>query len=231
MIRKKNILAIIPARGGSKGIPRKNIKLLFGKPLISYSITEALKSIYINKVIVSTEDSEIAKISQKYGAEVLERPNELATDTADSDEVIFHVLQELKKKHFRTDLVVFLQPTSPLRRATDIDTAIKIFCDHDCDSVISVSEPPHSPFWCFTIENTFLKPIFDERFLHTRRQDLPVSYIPNGAIYISTPEKLTHNNGFYGKKIIPYIMSPETSIDIDNRNDFAIAEMAMKQRE
>lgn len=226
----RNILALIPARGGSKGIPRKNIRLLCGKPLISYSIVEALKSRYINKVVVSTEDEEIARVSKKYGSEIIHRPEELATDTADSDDVITHAIKVLGEGHYTPDVMVLLQPTSPLRNAKEIDTAIDIFLHQDCDSVVSVSETPHSPYWSFTLEKSFLKPLFDEKYFHTRRQDLPPTYIPNGAIYVSTPEKFVENKGFYGKKIIPLIMSSLTSIDIDTEFDFLMAETILNHR-
>jgi CMP-N,N'-diacetyllegionaminic acid synthase len=226
----RNILALIPARGGSKGIPRKNIRLLCGKPLISYSIIEALKSEKINKVVVSTEDEEIARVSRKCGSEIIRRPEELATDTSDSDEVITHAITVLMEGHYAPEVLVLLQPTSPLRSAKEIDAAIDIFLSHDCDSVVSVSETPHSPYWSFILEKRVLKPLFDEKYFHTRRQDLPLTYIPNGAIYVSTPEKFVKNKGFYGKKIIPLIMSSMTSVDIDNEFDFLMAETVLNNR-
>jgi CMP-N-acetylneuraminic acid synthetase len=141
--------AIIPARGGSKDIPKKNIKPLRGKPLITYTIDYAKKSRCINKVVVSTEDEEIAEISRKYGAEVMERPENLAKGESPTIDVIFHVLKILKMKNYNPDIVVLLQPTSPLRSAKDIDNAIKLFLDSDCESVVSVYAVKHPPYWSF----------------------------------------------------------------------------------
>jgi CMP-N-acetylneuraminic acid synthetase len=226
---KPKILAIIPARGGSKGLPRKNIRLLAGKPLIAYTIEVALKSKYVDKVIVSTEDEEITEVSKKYGAEVIERPNELAKDDTLTTDVIFHVLEILKVKNYNPDIVVLLQPTSPLRKAEDIDNAIELFLSSDCESVVSVCEIEHPPYWSFKIEEVYLKPLFDKRYLRMRRQDLERTYIPNGAIYVSIPRTLYKYKGFYCNYIIPYIMPIERSVDIDNEIDFMLAELLVKK--
>jgi len=223
------ILAIIPARGGSKTIPRKNIKLLNGKPLIYYTIKESIKSKYLGRIIVSTEDKEISEISKKYGAEVIERPEELAKDETPTIDVIFHVLQVIKAENFEPEAVVLLQPTSPLRNAQDIDNAIELFLKNDCESVVSVCEVEHSLYWSFEIENRYLKPIFGGKYLNMRRQDLPKVYTPNGAIYVSTPEILRKYKSFYCSKTIPYIMPPERSVDIDNEIDFMLAELLMRK--
>jgi CMP-N-acetylneuraminic acid synthetase len=228
---KPEIIAIIPARGGSKGIPKKNIKQLAGKPLIAYSIEAALKSKYIDRVIVSTEDEEIAEISKKYGAEVVDRPKELAKDETPTIDVIFHFLEILKMKNYNPDIVVLLQPTSPLRSAEDIDNAIKLFLDSDCESIVSVCEVEHPPYWSFKIEGGYLKSLFGDEYLRRRRQDLEKVYMPNGAIYISTPENLRIYKSFYCPRTIPYIMPVERSVDIDNEIDFMIAELVMKKYE
>ena len=223
------IVAIIPARGGSKGIPRKNIKQLFGKPLIVWTIEHAKKSRYIGRITVSTEDKEIAEISKKCGAEVIERPEELAKDETPTIDVIFHVLEVIKAENFEPGLVVLLQPTSPLRNAQDIDNAIELFLKNDCESVVSVCEVEHSLYWSFEIENRYLKPIFGGKYLNMRRQDLSKVYTPNGAIYVSTPEILRKYKSFYCSKTIPYIMPPERSVDIDNEIDFMLAELLMRK--
>jgi len=222
------IVAIIPARGGSKGIPRKNIKQLFGKPLIVWTIEHAKKSRYIGRITVSTEDKEISEISKKYGAEVIERPEELAKDETPTIDVIFHVLR-VQAENFEPGLVVLLQPTSPLRNAQDIDNAIELFLKNDCESVVSVCEVEHSLYWSFEIENRYLKPIFGGKYLNMRRQDLSKVYTPNGAIYVSTPEILRKYKSFYCSKTIPYIMPPERSVDIDNEIDFMLAELLMRK--
>lgn len=225
----KSIIAIIPARGGSKGIPQKNIKLLGEKPLIAYTIEEALKSKYLDHIFVSTEDQKIAEISQKYGSEVIERPSALSEDTSKTVDAILHAVEYLENKDIQPQIVVLLQPTSPLRNAEDIDAAIKLYLDNDCDSVISVCEPDHSPFWCFTFNGEYLQPLFDEKYDNTRRQDLPRVFMPNGAIYVSSPESIRRLKGFIGNKVIPYCMQPERSIDIDTPLDFTIAEVLINR--
>ena len=225
----KSIIAIIPARGGSKGIPRKNIKKLGSKPLIAYTIEEALKSKCLDHVFVSTEDPEIANISKEYGAQVIDRPPSLAKDTSKTVDAVLHAIEYLERDGIHPHTVVLLQPTSPLRDVEDIDAAVNLFLDNECDSVISVCEPDHSPFWCFTISGKYLKPILDKKFDDTRRQDLPRVVTPNGAIYISSPETIRRYKGFYGDRIIPYCMPPERSIDIDKPLDFTIAEVLINR--
>jgi len=227
--KELKIIAIIPARGGSKGIPRKNIKLLNDKPLIAYSIEAALKSRRVNRVIVSTEDREIAEISKRYGAEVIDRPKELARDDSPTIDAILHALGLLEKSEYIPDVVVLLQPTSPLRNAEDIDNAIELFLSNDCESVVSVCEIERSPYWSFKIENGYLKPIFGGNYVKMRRQDLPKAYMPNGAIYIATPETLRKYKSFYCPKTVPYIMPLERSVDIDNEIDFMLAALIMKK--
>ena len=157
---KMEIIALIPARGGSKGIPKKNIKNLRGKPLISYSIGSAKKTKYINKVVVSTEDKEIAEISREYDAEIIERPEELAEDESSTIDTILHALEVLRAENYNPDIIILLQPTSPLRNAEDIDSAIELFLNSDCESVVSVCEVEHPPHWCFEIEEGYLKSLF-----------------------------------------------------------------------
>lgn len=223
------ILAIILARGGSKGVPRKNIRIISGKPLIFYSINAASKSKYVNEPVISTEDSEIESICNKYGSEVIKRPEALAKDYSSTIEVILHALDYLEKKE-SPDILVLLQPTSPLRTSIDIDNAIDIFINNDCDSVISVSELDHSPYWSLKLQNSYLIPSFGKEYFEKRRQDLPTLYSPNGAIFISTPEYLRKHETFYSEKSLPYIMPPERSIDIDTELDFKLAELILKER-
>jgi CMP-N-acetylneuraminic acid synthetase len=222
------ILAIIPARGGSKGLPRKNIRLLNGLPLIEYSIKSAFKSKYIDKVVVSTEDTEIKDISEKLGGTVIVRPKRLAEDDSKTIDVIVHVLENLEKGYF-PQVVVILQPTSPLRTSDDIDSSIKIFLKNDCDSVVSVCEFSHSPYWALTIKNNHLTPIFGQEYLRKRRQELPISYIPNGAIFVSNPEKIREYESFYASKTLPYVMPINRSVDIDSMLDFKLAEIILEE--
>lgn len=225
-----NVLAIIPARGGSKGIKQKNIRPLLCKPLIEYSIIASLHSHAIRKTIVSTDDAEIAEISINAGAEIINRPEQLATDEAKSIDVIFHCLEILKKKRYVPEILLLLQPTSPCRSSEDIDTAIDLFIKSGADSVVSVCEMNHSPFWSFKINNDNLVPLFNEKYLKKRRQELPLTYMPNGAIYISTPAFLHKTKDFFSGKIIPYIMPQIRSIDIDTEFDLLLAENYLKEQ-
>lgn len=227
---KPAILAIIPARGGSKDIPRKNIRLLDGKPLIHYTIKEALKSKYLGRTIVSTEDEEIAQISRECGAEVISRPSELAQDDTPSLPVFQHVIEYLDKtENFSPDIIVVLQPTSPLRLAEDIDNAIQKLLETACDSVVSVCEVEHPPLWMYTIEYDKLKPLIESRDKIIRRQDAPKVYRPNGAVYVTHRDTIVKENRLIGNDTRPYIMSPMRSIDIDAELDFKLAELLMSE--
>jgi CMP-N,N'-diacetyllegionaminic acid synthase len=224
----ENFCAIIPARGGSKGIVGKNIRPLNGKPLICYTIEESLKSSYLNEVFVSTDDQTIAKISKKCGAKIIDRSAELAEDKSPTIDAIFHAIDAIKDTSDE-DIIILLQPTSPLRNAADIDKALDIFIKTDCDSVISMCKVEHSPYWCFKYEGDKFKPLFGNKGLKLSRQELPDVYLPNGAIYITTIKKLYKNNGFYCDKIVPYIMPPERSIDIDEEIDFKLAKLLIQE--
>lgn len=222
------IIAIIPARGGSKGIARKNIKLFLGKPLIAYTIIEALKCERIDKVFVSTDDFEIAKTSKVYGADILVRPKELALDETPTIDVIFHVMEQLSDIYDEKTIIVLLQPTSPLRNVGDINRSLDLYIENDCESVISVCKVSHPPFWSFRIRNGYLRPLFGIEKFKMRRQDFEKIYMPNGAIFISTLKTLKKNNNFISNRSIPYYMPVERSMDIDNEMDFKMAEMILK---
>ena len=227
------IIAIIPARGGSKELPRKNIKLLNGKPLIAYTIEAALKSKFIDRVFVSTEDDEIAKISKNFGAEIIQRPKYLAEDNSLRRDVIKHAIQTLKSKmNYEPEVIVYLQPTSPLRTVNDIDSALKLFFMNEYDSVISVCESSESPYWSLIIKNKIIIPLFEwDYFLNKKRQDLPSTYILNGALYIMSTKKFIQNNNLFSKRTLPYIMPIERSIDIDKDLDFKLAELLIKRED
>lgn len=225
-----NICSIITARGGSKGVPKKNIKLLNEKPVIAYSIEESLKSNSIKETYVTTEDYEIASISREYGAKIIKRPHELAEDNSTSVDVVLHSLEYLEKIGKLPDFFVLLQPTSPLRTKEDIENAINIFIENECDALISVSQLDHSSMMSFEIQNNFLTPNCDEKFLNKRRQELPKFYCPNGAIYITTPVSLRINKTFIPKKTIPYIMPEERSVDLDTEFDFKLVEFLLKNQ-
>lgn len=224
-----NIIAIIPARGGSKGIPRKNIKKIAGKELISYSIIAGKSSKYVKNVWVSTEDDDIEKVSRKYGADIIKRPSELAEDDSPTIDVILNCLEYFHKNKIKVDVILLLQATSPLRTSQDIDQAIEQFVNGEGDSLISVCELSHSPYWSLKLEDGYLEPNFGRDYLNMRRQDLPLLYAPNGSLFIATPDYLLKNKTFYSEKTLPYLMPAERSIDIDNDLDFKLAELILKE--
>ena len=225
------ICSIITARGGSKGVPKKNIKPLNGKPVIAYSIEESLKSNLIKETYVTTENEEISEVSVKYGAKVIDRPKELAQDNSTSVDVVLHSLNYLEDNDDFPDFFVLLQPTSPLRTKEDIEKAIKLFIENECNALISVSQLDHSSMMSFEIQNNFLTPNCDEKFLNKRRQELPSFYCPNGAIYITTPTSLRKNKTFIPTKTIPYIMPKERSVDLDTELDFKFAEFILSNED
>jgi len=226
---KLNIIAIIPARGGSKGIPRKNIKMIAGKELIAYSINAGKSSRYIKNLFVSTEDDDIEEVSRRYGADIIKRPSELAEDDSPTIDVILNCLEYFHKNKIKVDVILLLQATSPLRTSQDIDQAIEQFVNGEGDSLISVCELSHSPYWSLKLEDGYLEPNFGRDYLNMRRQDLPLLYAPNGSLFIATPDYLLKNKTFYSEKTLPYLMPAERSIDIDNDLDFKLAELILKE--
>jgi CMP-N-acetylneuraminic acid synthetase len=227
---ERKCIAIIPARGGSKGIQKKNIRFLAGRPLIHYTILAAKESKYIHYIIVSTDDDEIANVSVSDGVIVLKRPEEISSDDSPTMDAILHTLEQCEFQDIHPEIVVLLQPTSPLRTSSDIDAALELFMHSECDSVISVVEAPHPPHWDMVIEGLYLKPVFNAQSLKMRRQDLPKAYSPNGAIYIASVATLKKNHSFDCPKTKPYIMAAEKSIDIDSEVDLFFADALIKRR-
>jgi CMP-N-acetylneuraminic acid synthetase len=232
MIQKEKAVAIIPAREGSKGIPQKNLSTVLGVPLIAYTIKAALKAQTLDKVIVSTDDEHIRAVSQDYGAAVpFIRPHHLATDTSTTLSVLQHAITCLaEQQEYLADIVVCLQPTSPLRSAEDIDAAVKLCLDTSADSVVSLSQAKHHPYWMKKIVDGRVYPLMDEEEQqYTRRQDLPPVYQLNGALYVTRTNVLLEENRVLGKYTAPYIMPPERSIDIDTPDDLKFAELLIKE--
>jgi len=222
------IIAIIPARGGSKGVVKKNIRLLAGRPLIHYTIEAAKHSKHINNIIVSTDDENITEVASVESVAVIKRPAELSSDESPTIEAVLHVINKCKIEGLNPEIVILLQPTSPFRTSSDIDAALDIFLQNDCDSVISFVETIHPPYWNMVANGPYLKPLFDQESLRMRRQDLPKTYLPNGAIYVASAETLKQTHSFYTPKIKPYIMPAERSLDIDSEFDLLFAEVLMK---
>ena len=234
MIEQSKIIGIIPARGGSKGIPRKNIKPLAGKPLIAWSIEQAKKSKYLDQIVVSTDSPEIAEIARQYGAEApFLRPAELAQDDSPTVDAIFHVLQffDTQGEHF--DLVVLLEPTSPLRKEDDIDRAIELFETHAdrVDSLVSLGEVHmENPYIVKQVEGGYVKPlILADSPIH-QRQQLPRTYFPYGVIYLSTVYALKKWKTFYQERTIPYFIERWQNYEIDDIWDFLCVEAVLQER-
>ncbi len=226
------MIAIIPARGGSKGIPRKNIKLLNGKPLIAYTIEAALQAKSITRVIVSTEDQEIAEIAKKYGAEIpFMRPKELAMDNSSATDLYIYIINQLEKIiNKKIESFIALLPTSPLRTGKDIDRAVQIFLEKKADSVLSVNEAPHHPSWFLKLsEDGRLTSFFNKPMSMKNRQEEQKTFIPNGAIYVLKTSILKNQKTYYTNKTYAYILPSERSIDIDNPIDFTLAEILIKK--
>jgi CMP-N-acetylneuraminic acid synthetase len=223
-------VGVIPARGGSKGIPHKNIRDLAGKPLIAYTVEAALKSNTLRRVIVSTDNVKIADVAKSYGAEVpFLRPAELAKDDTPGLLVVQHAVKFIEEDEGASlDVVVLLQPTSPLRGHSYIDIAVKKLLETGADSVITVCKVRHHPFSCFTCEGDRLFPFSRKGISVSRRQDLPEVYAENGAVYAVRRNVLLEQNSVYGKDTRAVVMPYEQSIDIDDYFDFFVAEMMLR---
>lgn len=231
MIDGRKVLCLITARGGSKGLPGKNVREMCGKPLIAWSIERAQKSIFIDRVVVSTDDPEIAEEAIKYGACVpFMRPDPLASDEAKSIDVILHALNVMEGRGDRYDLLVLLEPTSPLREVTDIDGAIKLLVsDDNVGSVVGVAraEAGH-PSYLYSISNGLLQPLANAHPNGVRRQDLTGEYFfLEGSVYVSTVAKLNECRGFYHDNTAPWIVERYKAVEIDEMTDFVIAEALM----
>jgi N-acylneuraminate cytidylyltransferase/CMP-N,N'-diacetyllegionaminic acid synthase len=230
MYKNKKILGLIPARGNSKGLAGKNTRPLSGKPLIYWSIKEAFRSRYLDRVIVSTDSCKIAALAKKYGAEVpFMRPGRLATDTAKCIDVIFHALDFMRKKGQRYDLILLLQPTSPLRSSLDIDKAVRLLFRKKAKAVVSVCQEPHSPLRSNTLpRNGCMKNFLKPQAMNRNRQDLPDFYRLNGAVMLAFCGYLKEDRGFFGSRTYAYIMPQERSVDIDTKCDLKFAEFLFK---
>lgn len=231
---KSKILAIIPARGGSKGIPKKNIININGKPLIQYTIEVAKESKLIDRVIVSTDDDEIAEISEKLGAEVpFIRPAELAKDDTPTFPVIKHALKWLKENEkYKPELIVLLEPTFPLRTVEKVDEAIKVISsDEEADSLRGVCEPFQNPFKMWIPCGKYLKPLIKEKEImyEKPRQNLRKVFWQNGYIYISKYKTIMDKKSFHGEKILPFILSENNFIDIDTEEDLKLLKRYLKK--
>ena len=227
------ILAIIPARAGSKGLKDKNIKLLKGIPLCAYTIKAALQSVIFTEINFSTDSELYAQIAREYGASVpFLREKHLATDTASSWDVVKSVIKGYSERGQIFDAVMLLQPTVPFRSAEDIQSAVKILEEKDANAVVSVTDPEHSPEWCAPLPEDGNMQIFHERFTNMMaRQKLPRQYSLNGAIYLARVEYLLKSSDIYAEKCYSYYMPRERSFDIDTQQDFDWCEFILCKHE
>tara|TARA_B100001248_G_scaffold262323_1_gene257535 strand:+ start:2336 stop:3016 length:681 start_codon:yes stop_codon:yes gene_type:complete len=215
------LIALIPARRGSKGIPNKNLREFKGQPLIAWTINQALSSTSIDRVIVSTEDEEIAEIAKKFGAEIpFLRPNNLANDSSLVIETVIHAINNLND----VNDILLMQPTSPLRRVEDIDNIVELrkkFKGQSAASLVKVSEYPQ---WMYSLDNQNMYPFLGKINSFERRQNLKKIHILNGSLYLSSKKHLIENGSFISNETIPYIMPPKFSVDIDEEIDWVYAE-------
>lgn len=221
------ILAIIPARGGSKGLPGKNIIDLGGEPLINWTIKAAKESKYISEIFVSTDDLKIKDVVEKFGIKISRlRSKKLSQDNSLSIDVVLNILTFPEFNN--VECICMLQPTSPLRTSLHIDEAFDKFFNLNAACCVSVCKNEISPFWSFEINENKLKSLFPLNSIPLRRQELPVTYSLNGAIYIAKVDWLLNNKSFLGDQTIPYIMEKNDSIDIDDLDDLRNAEQLIK---
>ena len=230
MIKGRKILAIIPAREGSKRLPHKNKMELNGKALIEWTIQPVLESGLIDTTLISTDDDDILELVKKYDVVApFKRPKELADDKASIFEVIVHAIEYFKSKEIYFSHVLLLQPTSPLRNSKDIDKAIQKL-NEKTKSIVSVCETEHSPLWTNVLPSDLsMKDFISEKYKNIRSQDLPLYFRLNGAIYVSEIEYYIKNKGFFGPDTYACIMPINRSIDIDNKMDFELCKIMMNE--
>ncbi|SRR5579884_2142164 len=222
------VLGVIPARGGSKGIPKKNIRLLHGRPLLSYTAEAALSARLLTRVILSTDDEEIAEVGRRCGLEVpFLRPPELATDGAPTLPVVQHAVRALAQDGGRFDAVCLLQPTNPLRSPGQIDGCIELLVDSGADSVITVLPvpPEYNPHWVYFAESDgTLRLSTGEEAPISRRQDLPPAFHREGSVYVTRTDVIINGNSLYGRRIVGYPADSNSSVNIDAPEDWERAE-------
>jgi len=233
MINNKSILCLIPARGGSKGLPQKNIKDLCGKPLIAWSIETALRSKYIDEVIVSTDDEDIAKAASKFGALIpFMRPKELAADGSKTMDVILHAIHYFEKAGKIFDIIVLIEPTSPLRETSDIDQALEnLISTEQAESIVGIAKVENThPAFLIKLKDKFLRPYLSDEFKILRRQEIDDLYFYEGSLYISYTKSLQVRKNFYHEKTLGYIVPKWKSFEVDDIVDFVIIEAILNAR-
>jgi N-acylneuraminate cytidylyltransferase len=220
-------LGLIPARGGSKGVPRKNLRVVEGKSLLGWTIDEAKKSKYLDAIVLSSDDAEIITEAKQCGCEVpFVRPPELARDETPGIEPVLHALKELPE----FDYIVLLQPTSPLRSVDDIDGCIERFLELKAPSCVSVCESPKNPLWMFTLDADYRMTPLLEGARERSRQELPKTWVLNGAVYVARREFVMQQRGFISDATVAYQMPIERSLDIDTELDLIMLKAILESR-
>lgn len=231
VIMSHEILSIIPAKGTSRGLPGKNLRLLCDKPLVQWTIEASMCSGHVTRTVVSSDSHEILGLARELGACVIERPADYSTDEASSESVMIHALECLEHREgYRPQAVVLLQPTSPLRAAGHIDGALELYIGGQCTAVISGYELERSPLKEFLLSDQgTLTAILDDRFPFMPRQQLPRAFRPNGAIYVVHADTFQHTGSLLTDRTLPFYMDEKVSIDIDTPEDLAAAEECLMQ--
>lgn len=224
----KEVLAIIPARGGSKRLPRKNIMKLNGKELIVHSIDQANNSKFVTRTIVNSDDSLILNVAKKNKCETYVRPNSLATDEAGMPEMVLEMLESLKKDNYKPDYVVILQPTSPLRESSDIDSCLDILFKTGSKTANTFCEVQDHPCFAFKIDKDNTAVPIDKENFTKRKQDVPKYYVENGAVFVFEYDFFIKNKSLYCDEHKAHIMDRKKSVDIDDEFDFKFVEFLMK---
>lgn len=227
MIGGRRVLALIPARGGSKGLPGKNILPVAARPLLAYTVDAGRGSRFVDRLVLSSDDDAIIAAARNCGCEVpFRRPHALASDTATAVDVVLHALDQLPG----FEVVVLLQPTSPLRNASDVDEACRLFESSGAPACVSVCPAEQSPYWMYRLgTNDILEPILETPSGVTRRQDLPPVFVLNGAIYVADSDWLRKTGTFVTRDTVGYVMPASRSIDIDTAEDFASFRKAINE--
>ncbi|MFH1070336.1 MAG: acylneuraminate cytidylyltransferase family protein [Candidatus Glassbacteria bacterium] len=222
MIDGRRVLAVITARGGSKSLPRKNLRLMAGKSLLAWTVEAAQGSRLINRLVLSSEDPEIIRAAGELGCEApFVRPRELAGDDVSAVDVVIHAIRELPGY----DYVLLLQPTTPFRSASDIDNCIELCRREDAPAVISLAPVKKNPFWMFRLdEEGRLQPLIEREWENSQRQDLPEFYVINGGVYVARTDYLLEHGAFIGNRTLGYVMPEDRSLDIDTVEDLSYAE-------
>lgn len=222
------VVAIIPARGGSKGLARKNLRKIAGVSLVARAVRAALEAKLVDAAYVSTEDDEIVAEAVACGAQVIQRPAELASDTAQNNAVLHHALRVLQEQGHEPEVLVLLQPTSPFRRSEHVNGALELFARTKAASVISICDVDHHPGKAVLLESGLVEPFTNDRDMEARRQDMVQAFRQNGAIYITHVEEFRQSDSLFRRPCRGYVMDRRDSIDIDDEFDLEFAEFMSK---